>query len=68
MDTQKKLLAAKNFFLVKNLVKSLKEIQSINEPNSGNIKLLEEYLFELIKIQQILKKLKLDVMSHDNNS
>ena len=53
---------------VKNLVKSLKEIQSINEPNSGNIKLLEEYLFELIKIQQILKKLKLDVMSHDNNS
>ena len=68
LDTQKKLLAAKNFFLVKNLVKSLKEIQSINEPNSGNIKLLEEYLFELIKIQQILKKLKLDVMSYDNNS
>lgn len=68
LDTQKKLLSAKNFFLVKNLVKSLREIQSINEPTSGNIKLLEEYLFELIKIQQILKKLKLDVMSHDNNS
>ena len=67
LDTQK-VIGSKNFFLVKNLVKSLKEIQSINEPNSGNIKLLEEYLFELIKIQQILKKLKLDVMSHDNNS
>tara|TARA_X000000950_G_C13905752_1_gene656766 strand:- start:1307 stop:2329 length:1023 start_codon:yes stop_codon:yes gene_type:complete len=65
---KKKLSIAKNYFIVGRLENSLREIKSINEPTPTKIKVLEQYLSELIKLQKVLRKLKNKILEDDTNN
>ena len=65
---KKKLSIAKNYFIVGRLEDSLREIKSINEPTPTKIKVLEQYLSELIKLQKVLRKLKNKILEDDTNN
>lgn len=60
---KKKLMTAKNYYLAGEIDKSLKEVQSINEPTPSQVEDLEMYLLELTKIKKLLKKLKNNILN-----
>ena len=63
INIKKKLMTAKNYYLTGEINKSLKEVQSINEPTPSRVKDLEIYLLELRKVKNLLEKLKTNILN-----
>lgn len=63
INIKKKLMTAKNYYLTGEIDKSLKEVQSINEPTPNRVKDLEIYLLELRKVKNLLEKLKTNILN-----
>ena len=63
INIKKKLMTAKNYYLTGEIDKSLKEVQSINEPTPSRVKDLEIYLLELRKVKNLLEKLKTNILN-----